>query len=491
MIFWLTRQFANPTIEEILFCLTTSISGTDFNTIFKFIIIVIVPAIIYTCIYFLIFKYLKDEKKQKIYRILLLIFALCEITVMGLYAQKKLNIVGYLKAQKNDSTFIKDNYVKVDYSQIKVPKQKNNLIVIYLESMESTFSSITKGGKYKKNYIPNLTKIAENNISFSDSEKMGGAQVINGLTWTTAGLLGTTAGINIKTTISNVNSLQYSYSNLLTLGDVLEESGYNMMFSLGSNSTFGGIKSYLSSHGAYIIHDYDYYKKNKLFESKDESGWGLTDKKLYALAKDEITALSKEDKPFYYSLMTIDTHSPDGHCSSDCSKKCGDYFDTIECADQRVNNFIEWLKKQDYYKNTTIVILGDHLSMSTSVKLENSERRVYNAFINSVVKKNNTTNRTFTNMDIYPTILASLGYELPDDKIALGTNLFSDKRTLAEEYGFYDFYNNMSATSSFYNKYILKWGRIIYFAFLNCLKSVKIKIGEKNVKRKKWNYSNT
>lgn len=89
-------------------------------------------------------------KKAKIYRILLLIFALCEITVMGLYAQKKLNVVGYLKAQKNDSTFIKDNYVKVDYSQIKVPTQKNNLIVIYLESMESTFSSITKGGKYKK-----------------------------------------------------------------------------------------------------------------------------------------------------------------------------------------------------------------------------------------------------------------------------------------------------------------------------------------------------
>ena len=32
---------------------------------------------------------------------------------MGLYAQKKLNVVGYLKAQKNDSTFIKDNYVNI------------------------------------------------------------------------------------------------------------------------------------------------------------------------------------------------------------------------------------------------------------------------------------------------------------------------------------------------------------------------------------------
>lgn len=456
MLFWLTRQFANPTIEEILFCLTTSISGTDFNTIFKFIIMVIVPVIIYTCAYFLIFKYLKEEKKQKIYRIILLIFGICEIGALCLYAQKKFDIIGYVKSQKNDSTFIKDNYIKVDYNEIKIPSKKNNLIVIYLESMESTFASVEKGGQYPKNYISNLTRIAEKNTSFSDSEKLGGARVINGLTWTTAGLLATTGGINIKTTISNVNSLTYSYSNILALGDVLDKSGYNMIFSLGSNSTFGGISSYLSAHGNYKIHDYDYYKKNKLFESKDAVGWGLTDKKLYEIAKDEITTLSQENKPFYYSLMTIDTHSPDGHCSSDCSKKCGDYFDTIECADQRVNNFIEWLKKQDYYKNTTIVILGDHLSMSSSIKLGNSDRRVYNAFINPVIEKQNTTNRIFTNMDIYPTILASIGYTIPEDRIALGTNLFSGKKTLAEEYGFYDFYNNMSATSSFYNKYILK-----------------------------------
>lgn len=456
MLFWLTRQFANPTIEEIMFCLTTPISGTDFNTILKFVIMVILPALIHTCTFFLIFKFLKDEKKQKIYRILLLIFGICEIVVACLYAQKKLDIINYIKSQNNDSTFIKENYVKVDYNKIKIPKKKNNLIVIYLESMESTFATVEKGGQYKKNYIPNLTKIAENNTSFSDTDKLGGARVINGLTWTTAGLLATTGGINIKTTISNVNSLTYTYSNILALGDILDKSGYNMMFSLGSNSTFGGIGSYLNAHGNYTIHDYDYYKEKNMFESKDAVGWGLTDRKLYDIAKDEITTLSQEDKPFYYSLMTIDTHSPDGHCSSDCPNKCDDYFGTIECADRRVNNFINWLEKQDYYKDTTIVILGDHLSMSSSVKITNSERRVYNAFINSAVKKNNTTNRIFTNMDIYPTILASLGYELPDDKIALGVNLFSGKKTLAEEYGFNDFYNNMSATSSFYKNYILK-----------------------------------
>lgn len=456
MMFWLTRQFANPTIEEIMFCMTTSISGTDINTIFKFTTIVIVPIILYTVIFFLIFKFLKEEKKKKIYRIILFIFGIVEIITLCFYAQKKLDIIGYIVDKNNDSTFIKDNYVNVDYNELKEPIKKNNLIVIYLESMESTFASVKKGGQYKKNYIPNLTKIAEENTFFSDSDKLGGARTLNGLTWTTAGLLATTGGINIKTKISNVNSLTYSYSNILALGDILDKSGYNMMFSLGSSSAFGGISSYLSAHGNYKIHDYDYYKKNKQFKAKDAVGWGLKDQKLYDIARDEITALSQEDKPFYYSLMTIDTHAPEGHCSSDCSNKCNDYFGSIECADERINNFIKWLKKQDYYENTTIVILGDHLSMSTSVKANIETRRIYNAFINPVVEAKNTTNRIFTSMDIYPTILASIGYELPDNRIALGTNLFSDKKTLAEEYGYNDFYNEMNATSSFYNNYILK-----------------------------------
>ena len=36
-------------------------------------------------------------------------------------------------------------------------------------------------------------------------------------------------------------------------------------------------------------------------------------------------------------------------------------------------------------------------------------------------------------MDFYPTILAALGYKIKDDKLGLGTNLFSDQSTLTEE----------------------------------------------------------
>jgi phosphoglycerol transferase len=38
-------------------------------------------------------------------------------------------------------------------------------------------------------------------------------------------------------------------------------------------------------------------------------------------------------------------------------------------------------------------------------------------------------------MDIFPTTLAALGFEIEGDRLGLGTNLFSDKPTLWEELG--------------------------------------------------------
>ena len=44
--------------------------------------------------------------------------------------------------------------------------------------MESTFPDIENGGFYNKNYIPELVYLANNNISFSNTSKIGGANVV-------------------------------------------------------------------------------------------------------------------------------------------------------------------------------------------------------------------------------------------------------------------------------------------------------------------------
>ena len=71
---------------------------------------------------------------------------------------------------------VEDNYVDPARVNITFPEQKRNLIYLYLESMESTYADKASGGAFDKNYIPELTQLATDNISFSNSELLGGGQ---------------------------------------------------------------------------------------------------------------------------------------------------------------------------------------------------------------------------------------------------------------------------------------------------------------------------
>ena len=67
----------------------------------------------------------------------------------------------------------------------------------------------------------------------------------------------------------------------------------------------------------------------------------------------------------------------------------------------------------------------------------------------------NNKNRSFSTMDMYPTILAAMGAKIEGDRLGLGTNLFSDKQTLMEELGFKTLDNELQKTSNYYNQKII------------------------------------
>ena len=83
------------------------------------------------------------------------------------------------------------------------------------------------------------------------------------------------------------------------------------------------------------------------------------------------------------------------------------------------------------------------------------DRRVYNCFINSAIETSNNKNRKFTSMDMFPTTLAVLGVDIDGDRLGLGTNLYADKETLAEKYGYEYIEQELSKNLKFYNKDIL------------------------------------
>jgi phosphoglycerol transferase len=156
-------------------------------------------------------------------------------------------------------------------------------------------------------------------------------------------------------------------------------------------------------------------------------------------------------------MLTVDTHHVEGYRCSICTNE----YDTrtknvVSCADRQIAEFIEWCKEQEFYKDTVIVITGDHPRMDTEMVdgIDMSARKTYNCYINCNTDKNvKTTERTFTALDIFPTTLQALGFKWNSSRLGLGTSLFSDEQTLAEELGLEYFDSELSKKTKYVTRF--------------------------------------
>lgn len=456
-ITYVKKYFPLVNFEQILYGLTnmkgSSASGIVDGTIFTFSVGTLIFLIL-----LVIYILLHNSKKVILIRIkyysgliLLgsLIFALYAIGVfeyeINLFKQTKIYNKYYVDGNGVDITF---------------PDKKQNLIFIYMESMETTNASINNGGAQKVSYIPNLENYALKYDNFSSGEKLGGFVPVSGTTYTLAGMISQNSGVNFKLPINIMDKNMVKMNGVYALGDVLVDNGYKNYLMMGSQAIFASRDIYFKNHGNYEIFDYTYAINNELIPKDYLVWWGYEDNKLFEFAKNKLKDISKEEQPFNLTLLTADTHFTDGYLDSECDtpfdKK---YANVMHCSDKMINNFITWVMEQDFYKNTTIVLVGDHLTMQSSFYDDidkNYTRSVYNVFINSRVKSDTTKNRMFSSMDIYPTTLASLGVKIDGDRLGLGTNMYSNKKTLMEELGYKYVSNELKKRSSFYDNYIYK-----------------------------------
>ena len=471
---YINSNFSGVSFEQILYSILNS-KGTSINALKDGIIYVSLFSIITFVILYIIVKlnhkYLENKYrltitiKNKKYlidalylrkkRILLYSIILIILSLYNCY--DKLGVKEYIRFQNSKSTLIEDNYVNPKEVNITFPGIKQNLIYIFVESLETSATSIINGGDVEKSYIPNLENIALNNINFSNKDSLGGAKNLSLTTWTAAGMVAETSGIPLKVIeANNYTGYGESLPGATSIGDILEENGYKNYLLLGSDASFGGRKDYFTYHGNYEIYDLYYARDNNWIDEDYYKWWGFEDRKLFSFAKKELKRISKNNEPFNFTILTADTHFYDGYQDKKCKKEFdSDYANSYYCLDKMLNSFIEWIKKQDFYKNTTIIISGDHLTMQNGFfNEENYERTVYNTFINSKATSNTYKNRMFTTMDMFPTTLASLGVKIEGNKLGLGTNLFSNEQTLIEKYD-YNYVNEEIKKKSFYYDNVL------------------------------------
>lgn len=329
----------------------------------------------------------------------------------------------------SESEFWEKNYVDPDSLVIEIKETPKNLILIIMESMENWPDSI----------VPELKQMYDTGVSFSSEDSFGGGIDVAGSRNTYCATLSKTTGVPMlresryrsKTDLIRVKSIY----------DIFHSFGYKNVFLQGTDANFAGFSLFLQNHGIDYLFDMNNLKNewnmDSFLRNFRSFAAGITDKRLYEISKNILDTISKG--PFTLTLATIETHYPYGFYDSQCLEKPessseeAKFKATLKCASREIFEYIEWVKKQDFYENTEIVIVGDHLFVGNFF-VTGRDREWVSIFINPQIKPK-TIRRKFVSLDIAPSILESMGFQIKGHKMGLGTSLFSDSTTLLEKMG--------------------------------------------------------
>lgn len=455
---WYTRRF-NTSFAGLLFTLVTPMKGVGGGFWSDFLTNMLPPVLGYLALWLLFYLLLRSrritrwlEKREKqllpMIRIrtaagkALPVLAVILLAAGLVNVYQRLHVNEYLQNIHAQTTLYEDYYTAPDSVAIKAPEKKPNVIWLVLESMETTYASREAGGIQEKNYMPKLTELAEENLSFSDTDKLGGIYSTNNTNWTMAALFAGTSGLPFAFPVDQNSMNQYTTfaPEITTMGDILQRDGYRQVFLCGSDGEYGGRALYFRQHGGYEIHDLFAAREMGEIPSDYYVWWGFEDRILFRIAREELTQLAETGEPFNLTMLTVDAHHLGGFTCEECGTEYEDRTaNVIACTDRQVGAFVEWCREQPFWDNTVLIITGDHPRMDTSLvgELTFRERRIYNSFLNArKTPEGKTTFRTAVMMDLFPTMLSAMGYEIGGDRLGLGTDLFSATPTLAEKMGY-------------------------------------------------------
>ena len=340
--------------------------------------------------------------------------------------------------QPVDSEFYRENYVHPDSVKIIAQDEPKNLVVIFLESMEKNFARHT----------PEIVSLEKSALDF-----LPGGQNVSGTSWTIAGITGKLCGIPLNMPMGideYLGKLPTYVPYAKCLMDVLADKGYNQLFAQGTSGEFTQKRAFWKAHGNIESHDIEYYKSKGKIPEDYLVFWGFEDRKLYRLAKEELDSLASLNKPFAFYMLTIDTHQPRGWLDDSCrialknvgitDIKLNHFPEALRCASMQLESFVNWMREQPWFERTVIFVMGDHTSPFLSIKagLPQSENLYWTNFVINAPANNEIAyrqGRIYSSLDMFPTILESMGFELENHAIALGRSLYADLPTLLEKYG--------------------------------------------------------
>jgi len=309
-----------------------------------------------------------------------------------------------------------------------------NLLILYLESIERTYSNDIFGDAYAS-----LNELGKQGTVFE------GVRQMDNTGWTMAGMIASQCGVPLMPAgllhDSQFEPLSKVVPGVDCLGDILAEQGYQLSYLGGASTQFAGKGLFYRGHQFNTVQGREELEP-QLSDPEYVNSWGLYDDTLYDITADEIRRLEKEDNgPWGVVTLNLAGHAPNGYPSQSCVKQQGEFdgqdiLYSVKCSTWLARDLIGRLKSEGLLDNTLVVILSDHLTMRVSVwdQLTALDRDNTLIMIGDDIQPQRIR-RDATMLDVFPTLLDALGFRLERSRAGLGTSLFSDQRTLVEAHG--------------------------------------------------------
>ncbi len=439
--FWILGTFgANVTVEQILFHVMSgleAVEATDRTLKVSFAQHVLAMPLLFpiaAALLSAIASRLADRRAALFEKMLSASCILLLLAGSGMFAWK-LNIAQYIVSRFGRDIF-SGIYVDPSRQRFKAPERKKNLVLIYVESLEADLSDLRPG------HVDAIQEI----------EGLPGHQVREffqapGTGWSIAGIIASQSGVPLKPFYYNLKEEGNFMGNfdrhgfcpsLVCVSDILSKQGYTQYFLTGPDLKFADMDRFFSSHH----YDYPIGRAEWLQRGLDRSlftswGEGLQDDTLFDQAYRIIQSERAKKRPFLLSMITIDTHFPDGFPSprSTPEESHSSFVGAFRYTSRQLAAMVNRLISEGALQDTDIIIMGDHLFMASDEQLRDNfakERRVYFKMITADNRKPNRDR--MTHFDVAPTILDLLGMRRnTNEHFGLGISLFSKIST--EEYG--------------------------------------------------------
>lgn len=275
------------------------------------------------------------------------------------------------------------------------PDQPTNVIVVVWESFTEKALHLSRNGV---EVTPQFNRWKQEGIFFSNVYASGDR--------TNKGVPAILSGYPAMPNTTIIHTPGKS-AKLSVLSRLFKDKGYQTPFFYGGEPEFANIKSYLLYGGFDPI-----VGKNDFPSSAMNSKWGAHD----GVVMERVLAdLEKSPKPFFATWLTLSSHEPFetpvpvAIPGNDIPSK---FLNSLHYTDQVVGDFIDRCSQEPWWKNTIMIIIGDHGHPLPETGLKSDNFRTPMLWIGGALNKEGVVvDRVVSQLDIAATLAGQAGLD--------------------------------------------------------------------------------